>query len=106
MLRIVQLDQLSQQRFGRFFLDRFGDGRRRLIHALPVGNETFAVLCALAVLGLPALLANIRPAKLRFLLEQQRVIMLPVGKSSAAAITDVAARLYVPFRHEKKSDAN
>jgi len=82
--RVVQLDQLPQEGLGVFPLNRIDGSRWRGIDAMPIGDEAFAVARALAVLLLPAGLANVGTPKISFLIEQQRVIRLLVGKGLAA----------------------
>src|ERR1019366_3866247 len=97
--RVVQLDELAQERLGVLLLNRLHAGHGRGIDTLPIGDEAFAVTRALAVLALPAGLANIGAPKIGFLIEQQRVIRLPVGKRLAAGGASVGARLDVPLGH-------
>src|ERR1035437_7575270 len=97
--RVVQLDELAQERLGVLLLNRLHAGHGRGIDTLPIGDEAFAVTRALAVLALPAGLANIGAPKIGFLIEQQRVIRLPVGKRLAAGGASVSARLDVPLGH-------
>src|SRR5207245_1622346 len=100
LFRIVQLDHLPQQRFGVLLPDRVGrGGRRRLIDPLPVRNEPFAVAGAVAVLRLPAWVANIESLEIVFLVKQQRVIGLLVGKGLAAGLAPGRAGLDVPLVH-------
>src|ERR1019366_7734311 len=64
---VVQLDQLAQEGLGILPLNRINRGRRRSIDAMPIGDEAFAVARALAVLLLPAGLANVRAPEIGFL---------------------------------------
>jgi hypothetical protein len=50
---------------------------------------------------MPASLANVRTAEIRFLVEQQRVIRFPVGKMFATRFARVGAGLNIPLGHEK-----
>jgi len=66
---------------------------------MPIGNESFAVVGSLAVLALPAGLADVQPAEIVFLVEQQGVIHLLVEEGLFARLAMVRARLNVPFVH-------
>jgi hypothetical protein len=95
------LDQLPEQRFGVFAVNRFRG--RRFVSALPVGNEPFALARVIAELVLPAGFANVQaPQSLRMLVEEQRVQRLPVGKPLVARCAGVRAGLNVPIVHERR----
>ena len=67
-------------------MNRIGRGWGwRLIDAVPIRDETFALARALAVLRLPARFADVQAAKVLFLIEKQGVIILLVGKRFAAS---------------------
>ena len=100
VMRIVLLDEFSQKRLRGFLFDRFRRRRRRLIDALPIGDETLSIARAFAELLLPARSANIRPAECGFLIEKQRMIRLFVGERFAASLAAVAARLNVPLGYQ------
>ena len=55
---------------------------------------------ALAVLGLPARLADVQAAEVLFLIEEQGVINLLINKGFLAGLTAMRARLNIPFVHE------
>src|SRR2546422_10148742 len=67
---------------------------------MPIRNESFAVARALAVLLLPASLADVGAAECGFIVKQQRVINLFVLKVFAASFARVSAALNVPLGHE------
>jgi hypothetical protein len=69
---------------------------------VPIGNETFALSCAFTVLLLPAALADVRTPKICFLVEQQSVVSLFIGKMFAARFTGVRAGLDVPIVHRNR----
>ena len=102
--RIVQLDQLAQQRFGVLPLNGVNPRHGRFINAVPIRDEAFAVARAVAVLLLPAGPADVRAVEIGLLIEKQRVISLLIGKSFAAGPARVAARLNIPLSHEKSPD--
>ena len=77
---IIQLNQLAQQCFGRLPLNRVRCWRGRLVYSLPVGKKPFSLARAFAVVLLPAAFADVRAPEVLLLIEQQRVIMLLVGK--------------------------
>ena len=85
VLRIVLFDQLSQQGFRRFLLDRIRRRRRCKKNALPIGDESLPVCGSVAVLLLPAGLANVRAPEVGLLIEEQRVIRLLVNEALAAS---------------------
>src|SRR6266481_5046493 len=96
---VVLLNQFSQERFGGFLLDGVGSRQRRLVNTLPIGDETFAVAGAVAVLLLPAGAADIGAAEVRFFVKKQCVIALFISKSFAASFASVGARLNMPLSH-------
>ena len=99
--RIIQFDEFAQQRLGGVFLNRFRRGHGRLICPLPIGNKSFAVARAVAVLLLPAGFTNIRAPEILFCVEQERVVRLFINEAAAAGLAGMAARLNVPFVHGK-----
>jgi hypothetical protein len=101
VLRIIELDEFAQKGLGSFFLNRFIRRWRRVINAVPVRYKPFAIACAVAVLLLPAALANVGTAEFGFVIEQQRVIGLFMVKMSAARFARVSAGLNVPLSHER-----
>jgi len=101
VLRIVELYEFAQKGLGRFFLNRFIWRWRGLVNAMPIGNEPFALARAVAVLFLPASLADIGTAKFGFLVEQQCVIRLFMGEMLAACFASVPAGLNIPLGHER-----
>jgi hypothetical protein len=105
VLGIVEFDQFAQQGLGSFFLNGFVGRRRRVVDTMPVRQEAFAIARALAVLLLPAGLADIGTAEFGFIVEQQRVIGLFIGKMSAARFARVGAGLNVPLGHERSLKA-
>jgi len=100
VLRIVELNELPQERFGVFFLNRLVWWGRRMVNAVPVGDEAFALASAFAELPLPAALANIRTLKVGFFVEEQRVIGLFIGKVRATRPAGVSTGLNIPLGHE------
>ena len=99
--RVILLDELSQQRLGGVLVNRVGGRRGRLVNALPVGNEPFALARAVAELALPARFAHVHAAQiLRVLVKEQRVQRLPVGKRLRARLAGRRAGLNVPIVHE------
>jgi hypothetical protein len=66
-----------------------------------MGNKTFAIIRALAVLGRPATVTDINPLVSVFIVEQQRVIGLFVHKRMFTGLTCVRPRLNIPIDHEK-----
>ena len=64
-----------------------------------MGDKPFAIARALAVLLLQTLTANIDPIELAFLVGQERVLMLLIGKWLSTALATVGARPDVPFVH-------
>ena len=98
--RIVLLNQLPQQRFGGVLVNRIGGRRRRFVNSLPMRDEPGAVARVSGTLLLRARLADVRAPQLRRLIEQQRVIDLPVGKRLAARLAGMGAGLNVPIVHE------
>jgi len=101
VVRIVQFNQFSQQRFGSVSMDRFRHCGGRLIDALPIGNEPFAVARAFAVLLLPAGFTNVQAVEILFLVEQERVISLLIDKAAPASAARMSARLNIPFVHQR-----
>ena len=100
--RVVQLDELAQERLGVFPLNRIDVGLGCEVNTLPIGDEPFAVTRALAVLLLPAGFANVGAPEIGFLIEEQRVIHLLVGKGLAASGAGVSAGLDVPLGHRAR----
>ena len=98
--RVVLLDQFPQQRFGGVLVYRISGRRRRLVNSLPMRDEPGPAARVAGILLLPARLADVRAPQFRRLIEQQRVIDLPVGKRLAARLAGVGAGLNVPFVHE------
>ena len=66
---IIDFDELAEKRFGGFLLNRIAHLRRRFVNTLPIGDEAFALARAVTVLLLPASLANVGAAKLRFVVK-------------------------------------
>jgi len=101
VLRIVQLYQFAQKGLGRFFLNGFIWRWRGLVNAMPIRDEPFALARSVAVLLLPARLADVGTPKCGFLVEQQRVIRLFMGEMFAACFASVPAGLNIPLGHER-----
>jgi hypothetical protein len=83
-------------------LNRVYRCRWDFVDTLPVGNEPFAFAGAIAVLLLPARLADIKSEEGGFLIEEQRVVDLFIRKALAAALTGVGATLNIPVSHENQ----
>jgi len=82
--RIVEFDQLSQERLGCRLLDRIDRRRRgRLVFAMPAGDKTFA-LAGLAVLLRPAFVADVDAQEIALLVEEDGVVALLVGERPVA----------------------
>lgn len=96
--RVIQLDQLLENRLGSFLLDRLSHRWWRLINALPLGDETIQLLRT-GESFLPAAVANVLPAQFHFFLEQYRVVRLLVGERLLARFAGVGAALNVPIVH-------
>lgn len=98
--RIILFDQFAQKRFGGFFLNWIQRrGRWNGIDALPVGNESSAIRRALAVLGFPAILANVEPFVGVLVIEQKRMKRLFIGEGLSASLAGMRARLDIPVDH-------
>ena len=97
---VVLLNQFPQQRFGGVLVNRIGGRSRRLVNSLPMRDEPGPAARVPGALLLRACLADVRTPQLRRLIEQQRVIDLPVGKRLAARCARVGAGLNVPLVHE------
>jgi len=100
----VLFDQFSKQRFGGVFLDwlRRGGWRRR-IDALPMRDESFFVHGALAVLGFPAIFANVEAMISLGLVEEQSVEGLLIRKWLLTRLTGMRARLNIPINHRQSA---
>ncbi len=81
-MRVIQFDEFAQERFCRFLLDGICRGCRRFIGPVPIGNKPFAVPCSFTELLLPASGANVQAPKGRFIIEEQRVVILFVVKAA------------------------
>jgi len=99
MLRIVLLDELSQKGFGGVFLDGLGDGGRRFVNALPMGDKPAERLGIEKFRG-PAGGTDVGAPELRFFFNEQCVIRFFVGKRPSAHFTAMPARLYVPLSNQ------
>ena len=82
--RIVKFNQLPQQCFSVFFLDRVNRGRRgRLVLSLPAGDESFPV-ARLAELIRPAFVTDVDAQEVTLLVKENRVVRLLVSKGRMA----------------------
>jgi hypothetical protein len=65
-----------------------------------LGNKPLPIRRTLAVLGLPALLADIHARVLVAFLQQERPALLGVGKRLLTRLADMRAGLDIPFVHQ------
>ena len=100
IVRVVKFDEFAEERFGGFFLDGLGLRDRSFIHPLPVGDETLPIAAAIAVLLLPAGLADVEAMEIGAFIEEERVIGLFIGERFAAGGAGVGARLNIPLGHD------
>ena len=99
---IIQLDDFSQERFSRFFLDRISRRRRGFVGAVPIGDKPFAISSSVTELFLPARFADVEPAEGGFFVEQKRVVILFIVKTASARFAGVGTGLNIPFGHENQ----
>jgi hypothetical protein len=99
-VRVVKLNEFAQERFGGFFLDGLGLRDGSFIDPLPIGDETFPVTAAVAVLLLPAGLAEVEAMEIGAFIEEERMVGLFIGERFAAGGAGVGARLNIPLGHD------
>ena len=100
IVRVVKFDKFAQERFGGFFLDGLGLRDRSFIHPLPIRDETLPVTATIAVLLLPAGLADVEAMEIGAFIEEQRMVGLFIGERFAAGGAGVGARLNIPLGHD------
>ncbi len=66
---------------------------------MPIGDESFPIRGALAVLGSPAMIAYVQPFIGMLLIEQERMKGLFVVEMPVTRLTNVSSRLDVPLDH-------
>jgi hypothetical protein len=71
-----------------------------VVNPLPLGDKPLAIIGALAVLGCPALRANIEAGILLFILEEECVELLFICERLPASLAGMSARLDIPFVHQ------
>ena len=62
-------------------------------------NKALSIGCPLAELRLPTAFTNVKSRVTLFLIEQQSVILLPIGKSLLTSLTGMSSGLNIPFNH-------